>query len=138
MDVAHDYFRLYAQYIAEIYGSAPRLTPDFKLFMRAWDANSIVLNMLFADSEAIGFQTAHRVSGGMLGQADSYSMGACYTMPEYRSNYKMTLYAGKQFVQALKDTGADKVVVGLEVHNADRWPRLLRAAVQEHTRGYVV
>jgi hypothetical protein len=138
MDVARDYFRLYAEYIAEIHGSAPRLTPDFKLFMRAWDANSIVLNMLYADSEPIGFQTAYRVTGGMLGQADSYSLGACYTMPAYRANYKMTLYAGKQFVQVLKDNGASQVMVGLEMHNANRWPRLLRAAVQEHTRGFVI
>jgi hypothetical protein len=98
----------------------------------------MVIGLLFCDGSPIGFQTAYRIGGAMLGHSDSYAMGACFTEREHRGVYKMTLIAGKQFAQALKNMGAEKVTVALTRDRAMRIPRVCASAVSEISRGYEV
>jgi hypothetical protein len=94
--------------------------------------------MMFCDGEPIGFQTAYRINGLMLGATSSYAIGACYTEPKHRSVYKMTIVAGKQFSQMLKSTGIEKVTVALTRERAIRLQRVCAAAVSEVSRGFEV
>lgn len=138
MDVARDYFKLYAAYISEVHSTAELSVPDFGRFMKAWDTGDLLVQMLFSDAVPVGFQTAYKIHGGMLGQAHSYTFGACYMLPAHRTAYKVTLYAAKRLAETLKAGGAAHVSVALAPHRANRLTRLSRAAVTELSRGFAL
>lgn len=137
-DVARDYFRMYAKYQAEVNPTSEKSVPDFGTFFKQWDNAGMVICLLFCDSTPIGFQTAYRIGGAMLGHKDSYAIGACYTEPEYRTVYKMTLVAGKQFAQSLKSLGGECVTVALPHKRAIRLQRVCSVAVSEVSRGFEI
>jgi hypothetical protein len=138
MNNAADYFRLYAAYLRDVNPTDRRSVPDFGSFMRAWDQGAIAVRLLYADTTAVGFMTAFRIRGVIMGQLDSWSFGACYTEPEHRTVYKLTLFAGKQFADELKLTGAERVIINLPAAEATRLKRLAAAAVAEYSRGFVL
>jgi hypothetical protein len=138
MDVARDYFKLYAGYISEVSPSAEASVPDFGRFMKAWDSGDLLMQMLFSSGTPVGFQTAYKVHGGMLGQPHSYTFGACYMQPNHRTAYKVTLYAAKRMAETLKAAGAAHVSVALAPQRANRLRRLSVAAVTELSRGFAL
>jgi hypothetical protein len=129
---------MYAAYLAEVNPEGERSVPDFGAFMKAWGDEALLILMLFNDGVPIGFQTVFKIKGAMLGQGDSYAFGACYTEKAYRTQYKMTISAGKGFADYLRSQGASSVVVGLQHSKATRLTRLSKAAVKEITRGFEV
>jgi hypothetical protein len=129
---------MYAKYQSEVNPFAEKSVPDFGVFFKQWEAGGIAINMMFCDGEPIGFQTAYRINGLMLGAASSYAIGACYTEPKYRSVYKMTIIAGKQFASALRSGEVTQVTLALANDKAVKLQRVCAAAVSEISRGFEV
>lgn len=137
MDVAQDYFRMYAAYLRAT-NPDERSVPMFQQFMRAWDRGDLAMFMLYLGRTPVGFLTAYRIRATVLGQQDIFTIGACYTMPEHRSAYKMTILMGKQFAELLKATGVPTVTLGLPTARATRLQRLARVAVTDYSRGFAL
>jgi hypothetical protein len=139
MDVASAMFNLYVAYLVETTSAvAPMGKEEFQKFMRMWDVGLVVVMVIYQDSKMVGFSWIFTFPQS-FGSAASASIGPTYMQKEHRSAYKVTIYAVKQAVEAVKERmKISSVLLTVAQIKACRLPRLARVAATETNRVFVL